>query len=222
MTDETLVNDTTEVSENTQAESKTYSQKEFDDAVAKAKSSITHKVSKKYEDLGDVEELRRIKQEYEKKQQDEQLKRGEFEKILQEVASKKDAEIIKRDNIIKQYKVHTPIVNAAAKYKAVDAEQVKALLVDRVILDDDGEPVVVDDKGTVRYGDSGNKFSVDDLVKEFLSKNTHFVSPTPATTHSKSNLNNTTATELDVTKLNMNDPKDRELYKQYRKKSGIN
>jgi hypothetical protein len=203
-------------------ESKTYSQKEFDDAVAKAKASIQHKVEKKYSELGNIEDLRKLKSEFEAKQQEEQIKRGEFETILQTIASKKDAEIAKRDNIIREYKVNTPILSAASKYKAINAEQVKALLAQNVNLDEDGEPVVLDQKGAIRYSENGTKLSVDDLVKEFLANNAHFVSPTPATTHTKSNGSIKGNLQVDVTKLNMNDPKDRELYKEYRKKSGIN
>lgn len=205
----------------TQANARTYSQKEFDDAMAKAKSAIARKVEKKFEDLGDVEELRKLKSEFEERQRELELKKGNFDKVLQEIASKKDAEIAKRDNIIREYKIRTPLVSAAAKYKAINADQVNELLGRNLRLDDDGEVEVVDSKGEVRYNDNGHKLNVDDLVKEFLKTNPHFVSPTPATTHSKSNLGQTQTHDLDITKLNMNDPKDREVYKKYRQQTGI-
>lgn len=205
----------------TQAEARTYTQKEFDDAMAKAKSAIARKVEKKFEDLGDVEELRKLKLEFEERQRELELKKGNFDKVLQEIAQKKDAEIAKRDNIIREYKIKTPLVSAAAKYKAINADQVNELLGRNLRLDADGEVEIVDSKGEVRYSDSGQRLSVDDLVKEFLKTNPHFVSPTPATTHSKSNLGHDAHHELDITKLNMNDPKDREVYKSYRQKLGI-
>jgi hypothetical protein len=197
-----------------------YTQKEIDDMMAKTKSAVARKYEKKLEELGDIDELRQLKQSAEKLKQDEALKRGEFEKVLQEVASKKDSEIAKRDNIIREYKVNVPLLSAAAKYKAVNAEQVKSLLINNVRLNAEGEVEVIDEKGTVKYTDSGTQYSVDDLVKDFLNTNTHFVSPTPATTHSKSNVASNEKA-FDLSKLDMKKPQDRERYKEYRKLNGI-
>ena len=93
---------------------KTFTQEEVNAILAKTKSQIERKFASKYEDLGDPEELRSIKTDYEKRQQEQQIKRGEFEKTLQEMAAKKDAEIQKRDSVIKEYKVNTPLLSAAA------------------------------------------------------------------------------------------------------------
>jgi len=223
MSENTLVNEGTDSStENDQAaSSKTYTQKEVDDMAARLKASIAKKYEKKFEDLGDIDELRSIKQEAEQRRQQEQIKRGEFEKTLQELASKKDAEIAKRDSIIKEYKVNTPLLSAAAKHKAVNAEQVKALLMSSVKLTDEGDVAVLDDKGNIRYTDSGTAYQVEDLVQEFLNKNPHFVQPTPATTNSRSNVNADGGPQIDITKLDMKNPQDRERYKQYRKTHGI-
>lgn len=209
-----------EVTETSQTQAKTYTQKEFDDHMARMKSSITRKFEKQFEDLGDLDELRTLKQEAEKVKQEQALKRGEFEKILQENISKKDAEIAKRDSIIKEYKINTPLIQAASKYKAINAEQVQALLNNRIRLNVEGEVEVIDEKGAPMYSDKGTAVSVDDLVKDFLNKNSHFVSPTPSSTITKSNVYNEVK-ELDVTKLNMSDPKDREIYREYRAKNGI-
>jgi tyrosyl-tRNA synthetase len=223
MTDQTLANEDTGTSENnTQAAtSKTYTQDEVNDMMARMKGSIAKKYEKKFEDLGDIDELRALKTEAEKRQQAEQIKRGEFEKTLQELAGKKDAEIAKRDTIIREYKVNTPLLSAAAKYKAVNADQVKALLINSLRLTEDGDVAVVDDKGNTRYTDSGTSFSVDDLVQEFLQKNPHFVQPTPSTTMTRSNVVADSNGKVDITKLDMKNPKDRELYKKYRTEHGI-
>ena len=206
--------------EETQA-TKTYTQKELDDLMAKTRSAIERKYEKKLEELGPLDELRNIKSDYEKRKHEEQVKRGEFDKVLQELASKKDAEIMKRDQVIRQYKIDTPLLSAAANYRAVNAEQVKALLANNVRLNAEGEVEVVDATGAVKYTDSGTQFSVDDLVKDFLHQNPHFVSANPATTNTKSNVNVPGKLKVDPTKLNMNDPKDREKYKQYRAENGI-
>lgn len=197
---------------------KTYTQKEVDDMMARMKGSLQKKILKPYEDLGDPEELRSIKTEWEKKQQAEQIKRGEFEKTLQDLAAKKDSEIQKRDAIIKEYKVNTPLLSAAARYRAVNAEQVKALLSSNVRLNESGDVEVVDSKGSVRYNDAGEPLGVDDLVREFLDSNPHFVSATPATANTKSS-HTTDGKGVDLTKLDMKNPEHRELYKRATQKA---
>lgn len=206
-------------SENQATETKTYSQKEVDDMMARMKSSLQKKLLKPYEDLGDPDELRALREEAAKKQQQEQLKRGEFEKTLQEIVSKKDLEIQKRDSVIKEYKVNTPLLAAAAQYRAVNAEQVKALLSNNVRLNADGEVEVVDSKGAVRYSDSGEPLGVDALVKEFLDANPHFVMPTPATTNTKSAHTNLVSPGLDISKLDMKNPEHRKAYAEAQVKS---
>lgn len=201
--------------------SKTYSQQEVDDMMARMKGSLQKKLLKPYEDLGDPEELRQLRTEAEKRNQEQQIKRGEFEKTLQELASKKDAEIQKRDSIIKEYKIHTPIVSAAAKYRAVNADQVKALVANNVRLNADGEVEVVDHKGSVRYNDKGESLGVEDLVREFLDSNPHFVSSTPATTHTRSNINNNTQGEVDVSKLDMRLAEHRKIYSNLKSQKKI-
>ena len=224
MTDQqTLANDpATDATGDTenQATSKSYTQQEVDNMMARMKGSLEKKLLKPYEGLGDPEELRSLSAEAEKRQVEGQIKRGEFEKTLQELAAKKDAEIQKRDSIIKEYKIHTPIVSAAAKYRAVNADQVKALVAQNVRLNAEGDVEVVDPKGSVRYTDSGAPLGVDDLVREFLDSNPHFVSSTPATTHTKSNVS-TNAQSIDINKLDMKNPEHRKLYAEYRKKNGI-
>ena len=171
--------------------------------------------------MGDPEELRSIKTDYEKRQQEQQIKRGEFEKTLQEMAAKKDAEIQKRDSVIKEYKVNTPLLSAAAQYRAVNAEQVKALLSNQVRLNQDGEVEVIGNDGSVRYRDSGQPLGVEDLVREFLDSNPHFVSASPATTNARSAISNQAPSKVDITKLDMKIPEHREIYRQYRKENGI-
>lgn len=191
---------------------KTYTQEEFDRHMAGLKASLQKKFEKQFSELGDIEELKAIRAEAEKRKQEESLKKGEFEKILQDLAAKKDAEIQKRDSVIKEYKVNTPLLSAAAKYRAVNAEQVKALLSNQVRLNSDGEVEVIGSDGMVRYTDSGSPLGVDDLVREFLDSNPHFVSPTPATVNSKTNISAVPSSKIDLTKLDMKNPEHRKLY----------
>lgn len=224
MSDNTLANEATgaaDTSENLATATKTYSQQEVDNMMARMKGSIEKKLLKPYEDLGDPEALRTLKTEAEKRQQEQQLKRGEFEKTLQEMAAKKDAEISKRDLIIKEYKVNTPVLSAAAKYRAVNPDQVKALLQPSLRLNSEGDVEIVDERGSVRYTDKGAPLAVDDLVREFLDSNPHFVSAAPATTNTQSNVGGRGNRPVDITKLDMKNPEHRKVYAEYRKANGI-
>jgi hypothetical protein len=113
--------------------------------------------------------------------------------------------------------VNTPIVDAAARYKAVAPEQVKQLLNSRVRLNENGDVETLGADGKVQYDDQGNLQTVDALVEGFLATNPHFVQATPSTTNSSSNISGANVKDFDVTKLNMNDPKDRARYAEYRK-----
>lgn len=225
MSDNTLVNDvgTDPAGEtaNQAQQTKTFTQEEVNAILARTKTQIEKKFAKQYEDLGDPDELRQIKSDWQKKQEEAQLKRGEFEKILQEKAAKFDAEIQKRDSVIREYKINTPLLSAAAQFRAVNAEQVKSLLSQNVRLNSDGEVEVVDTKGTVRYRDNGTPLAVEDLVREFLDSNPHFVAATPATTNTKSNVADVKSSKIDISKLDMKNPEHRKLYQEHRKQSGL-
>jgi hypothetical protein len=207
--------------ENQAPATKSYTQEEVDNMMARMRGSLEKKLLKPYQELGDPEELRQLKTDAEQKRQAEAIKRGEFEKTLQELAAKKDAEISKRDAVIKEYKVNVPLISAAAKYNAVNAEQVKALLIPNLRLNDSGDVEVVDAKGSVRYNDKGEAIGVEDLVREFLDTNPHFKLANPATTSTKTNIMNKTQKSLDVSKLDMKNTEHRALYKEYRKANGI-
>jgi hypothetical protein len=213
---QTSATEATEAStETTQAE-RTYTQREVDDMLAKTKGAITKKIASKYEDLGDPDELRNIVSQYQKQQQDQQLKRGEFEKVLQEKMSQRDAEIQKRDRIIEAYKVDTPLLDAAARFRSVNPEQVKALVRNNVRLNTDGEVEVLDSKGMVRYDDAGKPLSVDAYVNEFLQSNPHFIQPTASTTTTRSSVG-FKADKFDATKLDMKNPEHRRMYAESKK-----
>jgi hypothetical protein len=212
----TLANDVaTDATENDSQAKKTYTQEEFDAAMAKTRTATLKKALKPYEDLGDVDELRNLRQQFEAKQLEDQKKRGEFDNILKDIASKKDAEIQRRDQIIAEYKVDIPLTNAAAKHRSVNPEQVKALLKGSLRLNGEGEVEVIDNKGTVRYKDSGDAYQVEDLVREFLDSNPHFVQPTPSTTQTRNSISPQGGGALDLSKLDMKNPEHRKLYAEH-------
>jgi len=202
--------------QNNQAE-KTYTQREVDDLMARTKGAVTKKLTSRYEELGDPDELRGIVTQYRKQEQDQQVKRGEFDKVLQDLASKKDAEIQKRDLIIQEFKLNTPIVEAAARLRSVNPEQVKSLIRNNVRLNAEGEVEVIDSKGTVRYDDSGKPLQVESYIQEFLQANPHFVQPTPSTTASRSSIGFNGGSKIDLNSLDMKNPEHRKLYSEARK-----
>jgi len=210
---ETLDTEGTEASKQSQA--RTYTQEEFDNHMARMKASVSKKYERMLEDLGDLDELRNLKTDAEKRRTEEAKKRGEFDRLMAELAEKKDQEIRKRDEIIRNYTVDMPLVDTAAQMGAVNPAQVKQLLKPYVRLNEGGEVEILDDRGTVRYSDKGTPFGVRDLVQEFLDSNLHFKSAGPATTQSRSNINNRPE-KIDPTKLNMKDPAQRKLYQDMR------
>ena len=103
----------------------------------------------------------------------------------------------------------------------MNPEQVKALIRNQVRLNPEGEVEVLDEKGGVRYDDSGKPVSVDSFVQSWLQSNPHFVSAAPATTNTKSNVTANSTKKLDVSKLDMKNPEHRKIYADYRKSAGL-
>ncbi len=225
MSENTLEQNTaTEATENseTQESTKTYTQAEFDNHMAGLKKSLTSKFEKQFADIGDLNELRQLKSAAEQQKQEEAIKRGEFENILKSLADKKDAEIAEKNKVIEEYTVNTPLLNAAAQYKAVNPQQVVQLVRNQVRLGDNGQAEVVDSNGQVRYNDQGSSLSVDALVQEFLQSNPHFVSAAPATTNTKTAVSGSGNLEdFDISKLDLSNPEHRKVYAQARQRGLI-
>lgn len=214
--------DATEALQETQAEAvKTYSQEDVDNMMARMRGSMERKFQKQFEDIGDIDELRELKANAEQQRVEQQLKRGEFEKTLQEKMAAKDAEIQKRDQIIQDYKLNMPLLNAAAKHKAVNPEQVQALLRNNLRLGESGEAEVLDSTGAVRYDDGGNPVTVEAYVDEWLKANPHFLAAAPSTTNSKSSIGGSARGSFDLASLDLTNPKNRELYREAKSKGLI-
>ena len=224
MSENTLATDiATDATETSQEQTtKTYTQEEFDKHMAGLKNSIAKKYEKQFAELGDLEELKQLKATAEKARQEESFKRGEFEKILQEKLSIKDQEIARRDSLISEFKIEMPLIQAASQFKSVNPEQVKSLLRNNVKLVN-GEVEVVDEAGQVRYSDAGKPLTPQELVKEFLDKNPHFVQATPSTTNGKSSVNpGANVGKIDIATLDMSNKEHRQIYKEYRRANGLN
>lgn len=203
-------------------ENKGFSQEELDRIVKERLTRERNKILKQYEGV-DVERYQQLVAEKEQQEQEEQAKRGEFEKILKSTVEKKDTVIQQLQTELKTIKVDGNLLNAASSRKAINPQQVARLLKDQIRLNDAGDVEILDDAGSVRYTDAGNAMGVDDLVNEFLSKNPHFVSSTPGGTGSTGAVADSKGTlgTRNVSNLDMNDPKDRAIYKDYLKSKGI-
>ena len=225
MSDDTLEqNQATEATENTltQESTKTYTQAEFDNHMAGLKKSLTSKFEKQFADIGDLNEIRQLKSAAEQQKQEEAIKRGEFENILKSLADKKDAEIAEKNKVIEEYTVNTPLLSAAAQYKAVNPQQVVQLVRNQVRLGENGEAEVIDSNGQVRYNDQGSSLSVDALVQEFLQSNPHFVTAAPATTNTKTAVSGSGNLEdFDISKLDLSNPEHRKVYAQAKQRGLI-
>ena len=199
---------------------KTFTQDEFNDAMASVRKKTEASVLKKYSGV-DVSKYRDLLQKEEDSILEEQKKRGEFEKILKDTAEKKDQRIAQLHNQLNSIKVDDALLQASSKYKAINPAQVVQLIKSQVKLNDTGDVEVVDKNGTPRYAESGELLTVDNLVKEFLDTNPHFISAGPSGSGAKSNTQTEGIAPVDISKLDMKDPAQRQVYAEYRKKQGI-
>ena len=206
------------VSNNTapeQVSTKSFSLDEFNNAMSSVRKQTEEKVLKKFKDV-DVEKYRELLTKEEQMQLDEQKKRGEFEKILKETVDKKDSAINQLRNQLNSVKVDGAILNAASKYKAVSPEQVARLVKDNIKLNDAGDVEVIGETGAPRYTESGEPMTVDKLVEEFLQTNPHFRVAGPSGSDTTGNTKPKTIQDVDISKLDLNDPQQKQIYAEYR------
>ena len=172
------------VQESVQEDSRTFTQDDLERIVEQRLMRERKKYEKKLEGL-DLEEARRLLEEKQQAEIERQKEKGEFEKVLQQLAEKKDNEINQYKTKLQEIQVDGALINAASQHGAVSPDQVVALLKNKTRLGDDGSVEILDNDGTVRYNDSGTPMQVNELVSEFLTANPHFVKASPSGTGSK-------------------------------------
>ena len=202
--------------------SKSFTQEDIDSIVKERLDRERKKFAKQFEGI-DVEKYRELTAKEESIRLEQEKKQGNFEKVLQETVGKKDQTIKQLQDQLQSIKVDGSLLNAASSRRAVNPQQVVRLLKDQIRLSDGGDVEIVDDNGGARYSESGSLMTVDDLVNEFLTTNPHFVSAGPSGSGSGGGVGKSTGAtgKIDITKLNMNDPKDRAAYKEYRKANNL-
>lgn len=211
--------ETTGVSESqvTEATENLLSQEEVNRIVAERVERERKKFERKYGDI-DLERYHQLTEAEEARKLEDQKKRGEFEDILKNTVSKKDSVIENLQKELHNIKVDGAMLNIASKHKAINPEQVVSLVKNQVRMSESGEVEVIDPAtGSVRYNDSGDAFSMDELVSEFLQQNPHFVTATPRGSGTTSNTRDSSPKQLDVTKLDMKNPEHKRMYAEYRK-----
>lgn len=221
-TGEPLVDDTAENQVGTT--DKVFTQDDIDKIVRERLQREQKRWEKKYGEV-DVDRYRQLTEKEENEKIEQQKQRGEFEKVLQETVGKKDSAIQDLQRQLTEIRVDGSLLNAASSRRAINAQQVSALLRNQVRLGVTGEAEVVDSSGNVKYTDDGTAMTVDQLVDDFLKTNSHFVSAGPSGSGSQSNVSNDGSRKglgnMDPSQLNMNNPEDRKIYQQIMKQRGI-
>ena len=192
------------------------SQSEVDKIVERRLAREKSKYEKMYSGI-DPEQARKLLQEKENKEMEDQKARGEFEKILKEQAEKSNKEIAGLRSEIEKVKVDGALLNAASKNQAINPEQVKDLLKGNVKLTDDGKVEILAENKQPMYNKDGDLKSIDEYVKEFITDNPHFQSATPSGSGSQANLGKVDAKPFNLADLDMTKPEDRKQYAEYKR-----
>ena len=181
--------------------------------VRREQSSINKKLG--VENLDDAINLVKTQKETEEKQK---IQKGEFEEILKSKTQEWNQEKVTLENQLKDIKINKSLLSSASKNRAINPDQVVELLNKNIKLNESGNVEILDKSGIVRYNKMGELLTTDELVQEFLTQNPHFVTASPSGSGSVSNVvRGELNTSFNIEDLDMNNPKDRERYAEYRK-----
>jgi hypothetical protein len=197
---------------------RTFTQAELDAIITKRLSSV----EKKYSNI-DVDEYRQLKELKQQREQEEAIKRQDFEKVLNEVKSASESKISALTRELESIKIDGSLISEASARKAVAPDKVAALLRNNIKLTSEGSVEIVDNKGKTRYNaDKAQPLTVGELVDEFLKENPFFVAASPAGTGTRTGTGNGAGIpKIDISQLDMKNPEHRKVYAQYRKDTGI-
>tara|TARA_A100001015_G_scaffold165035_1_gene183469 strand:+ start:14 stop:739 length:726 start_codon:yes stop_codon:yes gene_type:complete len=207
--------ETVETPKEAKVDAKAFTEDQVEAIVQRRLDRYKKTVSNKLDGV-DIEEAKKLIEEKKQKEQELALQRGEFEKVMKETVSKKDQEISKLVSELQKIRIDEQLVNTASNLKAINPNEVKALLRNNVKLNDSGSVEVISDNGTPRYTDKGEAMNVSDLVSEYLNNNPHHLSATPSGTGSQSAIGGSTPQPMKMSDLDMNNPEHRKIYKEMR------
>ncbi len=192
-----------------QVETKMFTQDEVNELIGKRVAQV----NKKYEGV-DVSEYQALKGLKEQVEEEQMIKKQDFDGLLKKQRDKSETEITALRNELETIKIDGALINASSKAKALSPEHVAQLLRGSVKLDNNGQVVVTDSGGQPRYTDNADPMTVDNLVDEFLASNQYFKAAGPSGSASKGNTDIVNQAELDLSQLDMNKASDREIYKK--------
>jgi hypothetical protein len=91
-------------------------------------------------------------------------------KSLEPLLAQKDSQIEELRSLISETRIDRALLESAREQSAIEPEQVVQFLRGSVRLGDDLLALVVDSEGKQRYGAEDKPLTIDDLVREFLTK----------------------------------------------------
>ena len=191
----------------------TFTQEQLDNIIKSRLEAEQRKYEKKLQ-----EEEKQKADLLKQKELEEAKTKADIEKIMQDRIKEKEEELSKYKNEIRKEKVDNSILSIASSNNAINPSQVVALLKDEVKYNDDGRIEVVDNNSNVRYNKSGQPFSLEDRVKEFLDSNPHFRKGSVSGSGSQSAIGGKTVKPFNIQEYDHSNPEDRKAYAEYRKK----
>ena len=227
---ETAVNDTEQTvapnekqatTQGTKQEENLLSQDEVNRIVAERVQREKTKFEKKYSNV-DLNLYNELVDKQEAQRQQDLEQRGEYEKLLKEQAEKFNTKINQYQTELHSIKVDGTLLNEASANKAINPQQVVALLKSQVRLNEAGGVDVVDTNGQVRDDDNGNPLTPNNLVKTFLAENPHFVSAGPTGSGTGQGVGRQSpVVDNDISKLDMNNAAHRDQYREIMRAKGV-
>tara|TARA_B110000495_G_scaffold181093_1_gene175574 strand:- start:130 stop:816 length:687 start_codon:yes stop_codon:yes gene_type:complete len=219
MQTETVDTGDTATGQNTDSQveaSKTFTQEEVNELIGKRVAQV----NKKFENVN-VEEYNALKSLKEQVEEEQLIKKEDFNGVLKKQKEKADSDINALRTELETIKIDGALINASSKAKAVSPDHVAQLLRRNITLGADGNVIVTDNDGKQRYTDNADPMTVDNLVEEFLSSNQYFKSAGPSGSGSTGNTNNATQQSLDLAQLDLNKPEHRKLYAEMKKQGKV-
>jgi len=196
----------------TNTETKTFTQDQLNNIIESRIMAERKKYEKK------LQEEEKQKEELVKQKQVEEAKtKAEIEKIMQERLAEKEKELSSFKQQMQMEKIDKSILSVASSSRAVNPDQVVALLKSEIQLADDGRPEVLDQNGNVRYNDKGQALTIEERVKEFLDSNPHFRQGSLSGSGSQSAIGGNSQKPRNIGDLDLNNPADRKVYAEMRK-----
>ena len=196
----------------TNTQTKTFTQDQLNNIIESRVMAERKKYEKK------LQEEEKQKEELVKQKQVEEAKtKAEIEKIMQERLAEKEKELSSFKQQMQMEKIDKSILSVASSSRAVNPDQVVALLKSEIQLADDGRPEVLDQNGNVRYNDKGQALTIEERVKEFLDSNPHFRQGSLSGSGSQSAIGGNSQKPRNIGDLDLNNPADRKVYAEMRK-----